>query len=266
MVKTKSKSKKSKPTWVTKLDEGIETLDLSTYNFSGERTKKLAKKLVQNNTLTFLDMYRSRCGPVGCTAIADALGKNHTLQHLHLRSNGVKPDGVLYLSKALAHKSCALLSLDLSYNLLKDEGMIEIGRSLRGNQSLIRLFLSGNGIGAKGVEALTKPLRKNVTLTELDLSCNRLGGSSGTLAAECIAVLLQENKHLLSLNLDTNKLGNDGAHIISGAISGDTALTYLDMSANFLKEDGANALSVAARGAIQLTVSMQDNNLPIKKF
>ena len=80
------------------------------FNFAGERVKKLAKRLTQNNTLTWLDMYRTRCGPKGATALGDALGKNHTLQHLLLRSNAVKSDGTLYLSKALANKSCALMT------------------------------------------------------------------------------------------------------------------------------------------------------------
>lgn len=249
------------------MDSGETELDLSTFNFSGERVKKLAKRLQQNNTLTFLDMYRTRCGPKGATAIGDALGKNHTLQHLHLRSNAVKADGVLYLSKALSNKSCALVTLDLSYNITMDEGVEELGRALRGNKSLTSLILAGNGIGDKGCSELTKPLRKNETLTLLDLSFNRIGNDkSSTLGADSIANLIRENRTLTSINLDTNQIGNDGAHTIAGAIAAQTSLLFLDLSANGLKEDGADALNAAARAAKDMTMATQDNNLPIKKF
>jgi Ran GTPase-activating protein (RanGAP) involved in mRNA processing and transport len=262
----KSKGKKNKPAWQLKMDSGEPSLDLSTFNFAGERVKKLAKRLAQNNTLTWLDMYRTRCGPKGATALGDALGKNHTLQHLLLRSNAVKSDGTLYLSKALANKSCALMTLDLSYNLVMDEGVEELGRALRGNGSLTTLLLAGNGVSDKGCAELTKPLRKNEALTLLDLSFNRIGGAEGNAGAESIADLIRENKCLTSLNLDTNKIGNEGAHVIASAIPADTRLNFLDISANGLKEDGADALTAAARSAKDMEVSAQDNNLPIKKF
>ena len=60
--------------------------------------------------------------------------------------------------------------MDLSYNVIGDDGAAALGESLKYNKSLTTLNSSNNEIGDDGAAALGECLKYNKSLTTLDLS------------------------------------------------------------------------------------------------
>lgn len=79
------------------------------------------------------------------------------------------------LCDALLFCSCALQSLDLSWNEIRGEGATAIAELVRENNFLKRLVLASNGLSDDGAAALGRSLATNAGLRELDLSSNRIG-------------------------------------------------------------------------------------------
>jgi Ran GTPase-activating protein (RanGAP) involved in mRNA processing and transport len=112
--------------------------------------------------------------------------------------------------------------LDLSSNVLKDSGAMEIAELLKENDTIVWLSLAGNSIGHLGSSALFSALRQNNTLTALDISSPGGVGRNhvGTKGAEAISRLLRSSKCLLSvLNLSAAGLGPEGTELIAAALS-----------------------------------------------
>ena len=102
------------------------------------------------NSLKSLDLIFSDIGNDGAKMIAEGLGLNHTLTHLHLPSCGIGAIGV----DALMKTTCAVEDLDLSSNDIGDEGARAVARRLKKSSSLRWLNLSSCSIGPEGVRAL----------------------------------------------------------------------------------------------------------------
>ena len=89
-------------------------------------------------------------GDDGANMIAEGLGINHTLTHLHLYSCGIGASGV----NALMKTTCAVEDLFLSFNDIGDEGTRAVARRLKKSSSLQAISLSHCCMGPDGVEAL----------------------------------------------------------------------------------------------------------------
>ena len=150
--------------------------------------------LKHNATLTFIDMSEN------------LLGKDENL-------NAVNPDiitGGESLAMLLTEGDCALTHLIISWNMIRMEGAVDIGNSLRGLKNLIHLDISFNSFAAEAGGVLGNALLDNTVLQELIVSSNNLEGS----AAFAICVGARESKNLRYLNLDGNPIGEAGARIL----------------------------------------------------
>lgn len=122
-------------------------------------------------------------GDVGAVRLANALKSNDHLRFLDLSRNGIRGVGGAALAKALFRRidgtssdhcvsRTALQSLDLSENQIVDEGAAAFAQMLKFNTSLKRLDLSFNGISFQHVIELLGSLEMNSTLTAIYLTGN----------------------------------------------------------------------------------------------
>ena len=96
-----------------------------------------------------------------------------------------------------------LETLDMSKNVLGDDGAVAIARMLRkGNTSWQKIYLSESEIGEKGGKALGKALVGVPQLVELNLSGNKIG----TMTCKAMAPSLQKMTNLKRLDLDDKVL------------------------------------------------------------
>ncbi|KAG9067324.1 hypothetical protein KI688_012107 [Linnemannia hyalina] len=100
------------------------------------------------------------------------------------------------LADALKTNS-TLITLNLLYNSIGDNGAKTLAETLRTNSTLTTLNLGGNSIESDGAKALAEALKNNSTLTTLDLGGNSIESDG----ANALAKALKTNSTLISLNL-----------------------------------------------------------------
>jgi len=120
------------------------------------------------------------------------------------------------LCQAFATRAQFLVKLDLSHNLLTDNGAEQLASGLlgRGADSLESLSLKANSIGAAGCEALCQALRRCPRIQSVDLSRNPLERSGGLIVVE----FLKETVNLAELILADTEIDIDVLVAIATAL------------------------------------------------
>ena len=119
-------------------------LDLSiTGIVAGEDTvQSLAKMLELNKTLTHLNLSNNGLSSdLGAQCIFQGLQHNTTLNSLDLSDTGITNQEALYIARILESDSCSLETLDISQNVISDNGFAHIDKSLEFNTSLKTLII-----------------------------------------------------------------------------------------------------------------------------
>lgn len=127
--------------------------------------------------------------------------------------------------------------LDLSNNLLGEEGAVFLGATLPKLCKLRVLKLAGNGMGPTGAQALQAGLLAvSPTLQHLDMSANGL-------CSEGVAALVLASLKLQSLSLAGSWLTADGVNTLLQLLQPMAPhLTHLDIAQNRLNADGTRSL------------------------
>jgi hypothetical protein len=205
---------------------GIKTLlelDLS-QNLLGPLTAAAMAQYIASSQCSVekLTMQRADVDDFECERFVSAIGVNKSLVNLDLsynliggaeNLNTVMPDlitGGEAIADLLRNKNCRLISLNLSWNLIRLDGAIDLASSLSINKSLIYLDLSYNSLGTNGGEALGDAIQQNSVLESLNVSNNSLD----TVACLTICIGVIENIHLRHLIIDENPIGEQGAKAI----------------------------------------------------
>ena len=199
------------------------------------------------------------------------LKNNNSLITLDLSSNLIKTEGIKLISDAL-ETNTTLTELNLSYNKIYSEGLIILSNLLKVNHILLNLNLAGSGVafnkGSKrdftGLFELVNSLKINKTLKELDLSNNEIGTNGfkhSSILKELFTNLFTVSSSLTSLNLSKNHIGHDIIFPqITNALTSNTVLKSLDLSENFLYVDDNKNISNALMKNTTLTRLILLNN------
>ncbi len=91
----------------------------------------------------------------------------------------------------------SLLTLDLRYNDIGDEGTRHLSDALKTNSSLVSLDINVNYIGAIGAEHLIDALKTNASLLSLAAYNNFIGDEND----ECIGASCERNRQMLPIRL-----------------------------------------------------------------
>ncbi|XP_061188206.1 leucine-rich repeat-containing protein 74B-like [Saccostrea echinata] len=204
-------------------------------------------------------------GPSGAKAVAIALVNNSTISRLDLSSNGLESTGLFYILEMLQSNKM-ISDINLARNDLGSRGAQLISESLRKNKTLTKLNISGNNFSEKDANYLGKLIKKNKTIKELVLSHNSFREQGGVVlggALECNRVLkkldlswnhlrqlgavaicwsIGENTSLTSLDLSWNGFGMEGCHEMGKSLLRNRTLTYLDLSSNRVSFDAFRQL------------------------
>jgi Ran GTPase-activating protein (RanGAP) involved in mRNA processing and transport len=238
-------------------DKTLTALNLSQKYMGAAGAQLLAEALRHNTTLTTLDLERNQMDDEDAQSLAEALRHNTTLTTLDLRGNQMGPAGVQSLAEALQHNT-TLTALNLEENWINDVGTQSLAEALRHNTTLTTLDLRHNEIGAAGAQSLAEALRHNTTLTTLDLRYNEIDAAG----AQSLAEALRHNTTLTKLDLGYNKIDAAGAQSLAEALRHNTTLTALDLGENEIGAAGAQSLAEALRHNTTLTaLDLRENKI-----
>ncbi|DAZ98472.1 TPA: hypothetical protein N0F65_004909 [Lagenidium giganteum] len=241
-------------------------LDLSENKVGGQAAASLAAYLGSIScTLQSLKLNRADVDDGELVPFAKALHTNKSLKSIDLSSNliggteslNVVRPSIITGGEVLATMmtiNSTLAFLDLSWNYLRLEGAVEIGRALAYNSGIRELNLSYNAFGNSGAQAIGESLLSNSTLVRLNLSNNNIPAQ----AAMTLASALKLNSQLLKLNMDGNPLGSTGGKAILHAVAAvtDRQLSVTMESCNFDMTDADAFDPAEATGSYDLNMSI----------
>lgn len=223
--------------------KSLKSFDISENKIDGEAAEALARYLATGScTIEELSVSNADIDDGEVLGFAKAIHYNRSLRTLDLSNNlignkeslnVVQPD-LITGGEALAEMlvvNNSLTKLDLSWNSIRMNSAVELGRALAQNTGLKILTLAYNAFANAGAQAIGEALLTNSCLEVLDLSNNNIPGQ----AAFVIAGALQVNATLISLIMDGNPLGAIGGRTLlqSVADSGNTKLTLSINKCNF---------------------------------
>ena len=212
------------------------------YLLDSASLKLLAKELNAGfKSLQVLSLCHNGIGNDGATILAEGLKFNCSLQKFYLSSNNITTTGVT----ALMHCPCPLRFLDLSYNVIGDDGARNVADKLK-QKSLQELNLIDCDIGVDGAEALADAIPSDV-MVELKMSDTTYGLSINELRMpvnfEPSTIEHSDSRGTLSLNLSHNKrIGRECSDGIA-TLSKFKNLRKLNLIYNMINAQGEKVLT-----------------------
>ena len=188
--------------------DGLEDLNFEKFNLSSENNINLLEKVVlKNKNLKTLvidnNIIHNRHFSVDISNIMNVKIINCELLNitylpidvLNISNNNISKEGIYKLVNLLSDEKCTLAKLNLSNNLIGDEGAIILSQGISKNHSLIAINLSTNYILNSGLIALSKSLNSetgNKTIKKINLSKNEISNPG---LMEFCSILKNENKY-----------------------------------------------------------------------
>lgn len=94
-----------------------------------------------------LNLSFNRFGTAGLEMLANGLVMNPNIESLSLNKCGIDAEGARFIQDILSFHESSLEYLSLDGNLLRNEGVYQVFRSLEANEALSELYLSNNQFG-----------------------------------------------------------------------------------------------------------------------
>lgn len=158
----------------------VKELELEINEISAAGCRYLGDALAPavNVPILKLNLSFNRFGTAGLEMLAGGLVMNQTLESLALNKCGIDAEGARFIQDILSFHESRLEYLSLDGNLLRNEGVYQVFRSLEANEALSELYLSNNQFGESEkipvVEKICEVLFKNMTLVYVNLEGNGL--------------------------------------------------------------------------------------------
>ncbi|XP_033742675.1 leucine-rich repeat-containing protein 74A-like isoform X2 [Pecten maximus] len=200
----------------------------------------LAIALVNNPTVTSLDLEDNGIGAEGAKSLAEMLDVNHNITDVSLAENLISKDGLSAITDMMKN-NFYIQSLDLTGSGFVDSDSYIVADLLENNKILRELVLSHNQFGDKGGYLIAQALALNDTLRIIDLSWNHIRGEG----AKSIAACLQKNIGLRKMDISWNGFTTADCMIFGVTLKDNTTLKELDISNNQL---GENAIAYLMKG------------------
>ena len=199
---------------------------------SSKGAVKLAAALCNNTKLKHLDLTNNPIGEhvEGVTAVAKMLVENKTLTDLELQDCHISSEGAVELAAALC-KNTKLKRLDLTNNPIGEhvEGVTAVAKMLVENKTLTDLELQDCHISSEGAVKLAAALCKNSTLKHLDLRRNPISVEG----ASSMSDMLQTNTSLEVLWLSDDSVGEEGVHQLINSLKHNQTLRRLRLPGRY---------------------------------
>lgn len=195
----------------------IEYLELTDNDISASGAYSIGRGLSvgMNKTLTSLVMdFNRTLQSDGVAALCKGLATNSTLKNLSLKHCGIDETGAAAIANMLLFKRSSLISLDLTGNCLKAQGLIDLCDGLKENSSLKAIRMADIGIGQ----------------SEEDMK-----------SLEIFSCVLSTNSSLMAVDLLHNRIGTKGGSILLNSVKGNTVLTEFKIDSN-MDDEIYNAL------------------------
>jgi hypothetical protein len=159
---------------------------------------------------------------------------------LSIRDYNFNEQSLFNLGKIIEN-STNIMNLDLSSNMLGDEGIRIITDSIKLNKSIKSMNISYNNISGNGLLYISEIFLKNNSIEKLFISGNNISG----LGMQSLMSTLANNKSIRHLDLSNNKLKNEDIFAVSNFITKNLRFEGINISYNFLDSTTLNQIGLS---------------------
>lgn len=222
------------------LNTGIE-FELKMFGMHDSDATTLRDALRNTTNLHTLRLPENRIDDNILKGVLSGLVRNHSVTRVDLSHNTIEDGGARALATLLMRSEPAqhIKYLNLSDNLIRAQGVADLGRALEVNASLTELLLKLNRLGDEGGKLLVESLRTNKSLVMLTLSHNEMGSET----AKALSDVLRQNSTLTSLDVAGNPFLEEGGRLIREGVEANKTLTDLDLRGCGILESDASAVA-----------------------
>ncbi|XP_063162870.1 leucine-rich repeat-containing protein 34 [Candoia aspera] len=200
----------------------------------------LASVLMNNVSVTGLDLRYNLLTDAGAVHIAAFLQDNRTLRYLNLMFNDIGTLGAEFIAKAM-HRNETLWYLRMTGNKIENKGAMYFAAMIQVNNTIQKLDFGDCDLGTQSVIALATVLNQNESVKALNLNRPILYSEAEETTIH-IAAMLKVNSTLVELHLCKHEMKNFGVERLCDALYENTSLRYLDLSCNKISRDGVKFL------------------------
>ncbi|CAI2381862.1 unnamed protein product [Moneuplotes crassus] len=231
---------------------------ISQRNTSGNRSNSLIR-IVKNISVKFINgvsvsiltnLFHAKCNDLKIEPkegqlkrFLDYCQKAMKGRKITFREIGFGPHSAKILGHILRYNKVS--HLDLRKNVLGDQGLKELSKSLLSNSSIIHLDIGSNDVTFEGANKFFKSMVKHQTLTSISIA-NSDGLHRNRIRAKgCIGLntLIKKNKLISMLNLSGNNIGKEGVKaLLKDLDPKEMNLLYLNLTNNDLEYDCIKSL------------------------
>jgi Ran GTPase-activating protein (RanGAP) involved in mRNA processing and transport len=132
-----------------------------------------------NTSITILKLDHNPIGSDGVRRLSEGMAINKTVQQLSLTYCDIDAEGARWLFEILIFTKSQLKELNLSGNLLRNDGVIGVLRGLSLAKEMVKIYLADNQFNDDIVvmNAFKMCMSKNKTLGRYDLKYNNISDS-----------------------------------------------------------------------------------------
>ncbi|KAL0483870.1 Nlrc3 [Acrasis kona] len=204
----------------------LTTLDLNRNTFLGKKNQEaffaFADTFSQNKTISCLRLGETNMSPIAAVNIVQSLQGNYNLRYLDLHGNRLTVEVAEALGKLTSDPNCQISTLLLQKNRLKN----------RGAQILCSALTR--------VVDLSQSLYGNSVMCHLVLSQNKVGNKGAIALGE---LLETTDCGLVHLELNSCGISDEGSVSMAISLTQNTSLLTLRLYNNYLSEDAGKAIS-----------------------
>lgn len=218
----------------------------------------LIRSCLNHTALTHLDLSGNQIGDRATAALASFFTMGTCrLEALHLGHNGLTPDGIVRICRAMGSSSVpatTIHTLTLSSNMIGVRGCMALAALLARHVSLAHVAINDGRLcfvgadedgyripeNSTGVDALMQALVTNESIQSFEMR----RGDILTLP-DSTATALAKNKKLTNLDLSENPFGCAGAVIVAEGLRKNSVLQQLTMRSGRIGDRGGRALADA---------------------
>ena len=142
--------------------ERLEVLDLFNTSMGDQGANHIAQYVKANRTVRTINIGWNKLTSEGAVMVCSALESNDKLESLRMSYNpAVGRKGAVAIS-SLLKSSTSIVSLDVRWNSLGDDGVMNILEALGTNRTLRDVMLGGNDLDPRTEALIAERLKKNV--------------------------------------------------------------------------------------------------------
>lgn len=168
---------------------------------------KLLNASLQNKNITLLDISSNAICPDGCFLIKDILIKNPSIKYLYLNHTALARIGTVHICDALKKGGQNLKVFQATKNRIETEA-VKIAAILRQMSELEELVIFQNNIRDEGMLELIRSLEECPKLRYLDIGDNLLKGES----VDLLFKVLKGKKELKVLKISDCNVSQEDSH------------------------------------------------------